>query len=54
MALFPFVQDYAVAVALPVVGGFFNIAFTSMAQALVQVLPRPAPAGAWSACSTPR
>ena len=42
MALFPFVHNYAAAVALLVLGGIFNIAFTSMAQALVQVL---APAG---------
>ena len=42
MAIFPFVHHYAAAVTLLVLGGVFNIAFTSMAQALVQVL---APAG---------
>ena len=38
MALFPFVHNYVAAVTLLVLGGIFNIAFTSMAQALVQVL----------------
>jgi MFS family permease len=42
MAIFPFVHHYAAAVTLLVLAGVFNIAFTSMAQALVQVL---APAG---------
>jgi MFS family permease len=41
MASFPFVHDYAAAVTLLVLGGIFNIAFTSMAQALVQVLAPP-------------
>jgi MFS family permease len=41
MASFPFVHNYAAAVALLVLGGIFNIAFTSMAQALVQVLAPP-------------
>jgi MFS family permease len=42
MGVFPFVHNYAGAVTLLLLGGVFNIAFTSMAQALVQVL---APAG---------
>ena len=41
MAFFPFVHHYVAAVALLVVGGIFNIAFTSMAQALVQILAPP-------------
>ena len=41
MAVFPFVHNYAVAVTLLLVAGVFNIAFTSMAQALVQVLAPP-------------
>jgi MFS family permease len=41
MALFPFVHHYVVAVTLLLAGGVFNIAFTSMAQALVQVLAPP-------------
>jgi MFS family permease len=45
MALFPFVHNYAAAVALLVLGGAFNIAFTSMAQALVQVLAPPGSRG---------
>ena len=45
MALFPFVHHYVAAVALLVVGGIFNIAFTSMAQALVQVLAPPGSRG---------
>ncbi len=45
MALFPFVHNYIAAVALLVVGGIFNIAFTSMAQALVQVLAPPGSRG---------
>jgi MFS family permease len=42
MALFPLAHGYAAAVTLLVVAGVFNIAFTSMAQAEVQIL---APAG---------
>jgi MFS family permease len=45
MALFPFVHNYAAAVTLLVLGGIFNIAFTSMAQALVQVLAPPGSRG---------
>ncbi len=41
MAIFPVVHGYAAAVALLVLAGMFNIAFTSMAQALVQVLAPP-------------
>jgi MFS family permease len=45
MALFPFVHNYAAAVTLLLLGGIFNIAFTSMAQALVQVLAPPGSRG---------
>lgn len=38
MGLFPMTENYAVAVALLVAAGAFSIAFTSMAQTLVQVL----------------
>ena len=38
MAAFPVVHSYAAAVTLLALGGVFNIAFTSMAQALVQIL----------------
>jgi MFS family permease len=38
MALFPLTQNYSLAIALLVVAGVFNIAFTSMAQAVVQIL----------------
>jgi MFS family permease len=38
MALFPLAQSYSLAIALLVMAGVFNIAFTSMAQALVQML----------------
>jgi MFS family permease len=38
MALFPLAQGYVAAVTLLVLAGIFNIAFTSMAQALVQLL----------------
>jgi MFS family permease len=38
MALFPLAQDYTLAIALLAVAGVFNIAFTSMAQAVVQIL----------------
>jgi MFS family permease len=41
MALFPFAHAYAAAVILLVLSGIFNIAFTSMAQALVQLLAPP-------------
>ncbi|HEY5617556.1 MAG TPA: MFS transporter [Vicinamibacterales bacterium] len=42
MGLFPMTQDYVIAVALLVVAGVFSIAFTSVAQTVVQIL---APAG---------
>jgi hypothetical protein len=38
MGLFPMTENYAVAVALLVAAGAFSIAFTSMAQTLVQML----------------
>ena len=38
MALFPLAQGYVAAVTLLVLAGIFNITFTSMAQALVQLL----------------
>ncbi|MBI2188459.1 MAG: MFS transporter [Acidobacteria bacterium] len=38
MGLFPLAQSYATAVALLVLAGIFSIAFTSMAQTLVQML----------------
>ena len=38
MALFPLAQGYLAAVILLVLAGIFNITFTSMAQALVQLL----------------
>jgi MFS family permease len=41
MAIFPLVHGYAMAVTLLVLAGVFNIAFTSMAQALVQILAPP-------------
>ncbi len=41
MAIFPLVHGYAAAVVLLVLAGIFNIAFTSMAQALVQILAPP-------------
>jgi MFS family permease len=41
MGLFPMTGDYATAVALLVVGGVFSIAFTSVAQTVVQVLAPP-------------
>jgi MFS family permease len=41
MAIFPMVHGYAMAVTLLVLAGVFNIAFTSMAQALVQILAPP-------------
>jgi len=41
MALFPFAKGYAAAVALLVLAGVFNIAYTSMAQAVVQILAPP-------------
>jgi MFS family permease len=41
IGLFPLARNYTVAVALLVLAGMFNIAFTSMAQTLVQVLAPP-------------
>jgi MFS family permease len=41
MALFPAASSYGVAVGLLVLAGMLNIAFTSMAQTLVQVLAPP-------------
>ena len=41
MAIFPLVHSYPAAVTLLVLAGIFNIAFTSMAQALVQILAPP-------------
>ena len=41
MGLFPMTQNYELAVALLVVAGVFSIAFTSMAQTLVQMLAPP-------------
>jgi len=41
MALFPATSSYPVAVGLLVLAGMLNIAFTSMAQTLVQVLAPP-------------
>ena len=41
MAIFPFAHGYAAAVTLLVLGGVFNIAYTSMAQAVVQILAPP-------------
>jgi hypothetical protein len=41
MAIFPLVHGYAAAVILLVLAGIFNIAFASMAQALVQILAPP-------------
>ena len=41
MALFPMAHSYAVAVVLLVLAGAFNMAFTSMAQTLVQTLAPP-------------
>ena len=38
MALFPLAQNYPLAIALLALAGVFNIAFTSMAQAVVQIL----------------
>jgi MFS family permease len=42
MGLFPMTGDYLAAVALLVLAGIFSIAFTSMAQTLVQILAPPA------------
>ena len=42
MGLFPMTGNYPIAVALLVVAGIFSIAFTSMAQTLVQLLAPPA------------
>jgi MFS family permease len=41
MAVFPLVHGYAAAVTLLVLAGVFNIAYTSMAQAVVQILAPP-------------
>ena len=41
MAIFPLAHGYAAAVTLLVLAGIFNIAFTSIAQALVQILAPP-------------
>jgi len=41
MALFPAAQSYPAAVILPVLAGTFNIAFTSMAQTIIQLLAPP-------------
>jgi hypothetical protein len=41
LVLFPLTGSYAIAVTLLVLGGVFNIAFTSMAQTLVQLLAPP-------------
>jgi MFS family permease len=41
MGLFPLASGYVVAVTLLVLAGMFNIAFTSMAQTLVQLLAPP-------------
>jgi MFS family permease len=46
IGLFPMAKDYPVAVALLVLAGVFNIAFTSMAQTLVQLLAPPRLRGA--------
>jgi MFS family permease len=45
MTLFPVVHGYAAAVVLLVAAGVLNIAFSSMAQALVQVLAPPGSRG---------
>jgi MFS family permease len=42
MGLFPLTQSYALAVALLMLAGVFNIAFQSMSQTLVQMLAPPA------------
>jgi len=41
MALFPAAQSYPAAVILLVLAGTFNIAFTSMAQTIIQLLAPP-------------
>jgi hypothetical protein len=41
MGLFPLASGYVTAVTLLVLAGMFNIAFTSMAQTLVQLLAPP-------------
>jgi MFS family permease len=41
MALFPSAQSYSAAVTLLVLAGTFNIAFTSMAQTIIQLLAPP-------------
>ena len=53
IGLFALTRNYVVAVSLLVLAGAFNIAFTSMAQTLVQLLAPAAPARpAWLVCST--
>jgi MFS family permease len=41
MALFPMAQSYPAAVTVLVLAGIFNVAFTSMAQTIVQLLSPP-------------
>jgi MFS family permease len=41
MAIFPAAQNYPVAVLVLVLAGIFNVAFTSMAQTIVQLLAPP-------------
>ena len=41
MAVFPAAQSYPAAVAVLVLAGIFNVAFTSMAQTIVQLLAPP-------------
>jgi sugar phosphate permease len=41
IGLFPLAHTYEIAVTLLVLAGLFNIAFTSMAQTLVQILAPP-------------
>jgi len=53
MGLFPLATTYAVALTILVVAGVLNITFTSMAQAIVQIVARRRLAAASSACSTP-
>ena len=45
MGLFPMANNYVLAVGLLVLAGIFSIAFTSMAQTLVQILAPPATRG---------
>jgi len=41
MALFPLTASYPTAVVILVLAGIFNIAFTSMAQTIIQLLAPP-------------